>query len=368
MLRRDKEFVWCPKCPAGGWVDSTRPTSSCGWACPECNASFVYCPFCRREHGSITCKRFQQIRRELAGEAAREKASEGLVQRNSKSCPSCKMPIQKDGGCNFMDCPNCRRHFCWSCGRVLKGSHQAHNCDAGFEGSDVVHKTPNGQICVELTRLFTNVLDVDGIELLNAADADLEDLKEMLVPGLVQEQRSPLFVGPSECDGEVIVRLPFNFPKAVSWEISHILVRATHPPAPHCGAPRCLALLPNVASASFSDFEDPTTLVVELRDIGSGVLLAPLEQFRSRGTFRRVTSLAMRFSCGVTNTNSDVMDVDQQVFFNDLALFGLPGDCAASQRSRMYDDRANLIVSPVLGRRRWGEEATLDDAAGANAG
>ena len=22
----------------------------------------------------------------------------------------------EDGGCNYMDCPNCRRHFCWSCG------------------------------------------------------------------------------------------------------------------------------------------------------------------------------------------------------------------------------------------------------------
>ncbi len=45
---------------------------------------------------------------------------------------------------------------------VIRGSHQKHDCDAGFEGSAVVHKTPNGQRCVEFPRLFTNVLDIDS--------------------------------------------------------------------------------------------------------------------------------------------------------------------------------------------------------------
>ncbi|CAE8716232.1 unnamed protein product, partial [Polarella glacialis] len=105
------------------------------------------------DHGSLHCKKFQRLRHEvISGKAAiGEKESEGMVQRSSKSCPSCQMPIQKDGGCNFMDCPNCRRHFCWSCGRILKGSHQAHTCDAGFEGSQVVAQTPQGRPCVELT-------------------------------------------------------------------------------------------------------------------------------------------------------------------------------------------------------------------------
>lgn len=363
-LKRDTSFIWCSKCPGGGWVDSRQPTSSCGWICPECSNSFVYCPFCRREHGTISCKRFQQLRREIiAGKTANDKVSEDVVQRNSKMCPSCKMPIQKDGGCNFMDCPNCRRHFCWSCGRILKGSHQAHHCDAGFEGSKVISKTPNGQPCVELTRLFTNVLDIDNIELMNTDDVDLADLREMLVPGLSQEGRSPLFVGPSQCDGELLLRLPFNFRKSMNWELTHLMIRATHPPAPNSHPPRSVALLPNVPSAQFSDFDDPCVTVVELQDAGSGVFLVPLEQFRSKGIFKRITSLALRFSVSSPTTQEDV-DMHTQVYFNDLALFGIPGESSSSSshhRNWMMDERANLIVSPVLNRRRWGEEVAEND-------
>jgi len=121
-------------------------------------------------------------------------------------------------------------------GKILKGSHQKHVCDAGFEGSAVVHKTPTGQACVEFTRLFTNVLDLDNIELMNADTKDIEHLREMLVPGLSQEPWSPLFIGPSECDGELAFIMPFSFQKSMHWELTHILFRANHPPAPLCYA------------------------------------------------------------------------------------------------------------------------------------
>mmetsp|Transcript_56637 Transcript_56637/g.164259 ORF Transcript_56637/g.164259 Transcript_56637/m.164259 type:complete len:172 (-) Transcript_56637:45-560(-) len=58
------------------------------------------------------------------------------------------------------------------------------------------------------------------------------------------------------------------------------------------------------------------------------------------------------------------MDDDAQVFFNDMALFGVPGDTAATvgtRRSAMYDERANLIVSPVL-KSRWGHQTGDEEA------
>jgi hypothetical protein len=272
------------------------------------------------------------------------------------------MPIQKDGGCNFMDCPNCRRHFCWSCGRILKGSHQSHHCDAGLEDSSVVHKTPNGQFCIEFLRLFTNVLDIDNVELMNASETDISDLREMLVPGLSQEPWSPLFVGPSQCDGEIVLRLPFNFAKSMSWEISHILIRASHPPAPMSYPPRSVGLIANASSVSFSDFEDSKAVSVPLEEVSGGALLARLEPFHMKGTFRRVTSLAVRLSVNVADSVMDedavLLPDDAQVFFNDIALFGVPGGGGggAPRRGHMWDDRSNLIVSPVLTKRRWGEE------------
>ncbi|CAE8715875.1 unnamed protein product [Polarella glacialis] len=95
--------------------------------------------------------------------------------------------------------------------------------------------------------------------------------------------RSPLFVGPSQIDGELLIRLPFNFQNYLCWELTHLLVRVTHPPSPGCRPPRSMALLANMPSATFTDFEDSGAAVVPLEDIGNGVLLAPLEQFRMKG-------------------------------------------------------------------------------------
>merc|ERR1712129_550966 len=82
------------------------------------------------------------------------------------------------------------------------------------------------------------------------------------------------------------------------------------------------------------------------------------------GTFRRVTFLAIRLSVAAAGqAGADNMAIgedpntlpdDAQIFINDIALFGVPGDKV--QKDRMWDDRADLIVSPVLTRRRWGEE------------
>ncbi|CAE7837358.1 RNF14, partial [Symbiodinium necroappetens] len=306
-LKRDANFIWCSKCGGGGWVDPTQPTSKCGWNCPLCDNSFVYCPLCRRDHGSVSCKRFHKLRKEvvLGKQQAQDRDSAGVVQRSSKSCPSCKMPIQKDGGCNYMDCPNCRRHFCWSCGQIMKSSHQKHKCDAGFEASGVVGKTTQGRPCVELTRLFMNVIDIDSVEVMNVDDDDVQDCKDMLVPSADQEAKSPLFVGPSQMDGEILLRLPFNFTSAISWEVTHIHVRATHPPAPNCCRPKSLGLLANSPSATFSDFDDSTAVTVNLEDMGNGVFRASLEPFRTKGTFKRITCLAVKVCAAAAGEHED---------------------------------------------------------------
>ncbi|CAK0822932.1 unnamed protein product [Prorocentrum cordatum] len=134
--------------------------------------------------------------------------------------------------------------------------------------------------------------------------------------------------------------------------------------APRSRPPRSLALLANSPSATFTDFDDPTVTVVDLEDNGKGALIASLEHLRFKGLFRRVTCLALRLSvrpagaCGGPGGEAEPGGDGAEVYFNDIALFGVPSDAGASaaRRSAMWDERANLIVSPAMHKRRWGEE------------
>ena len=39
-------------------------------------------------------------------------------------CPQCSVPVEKNDGCNHMNCPRCNHYWCWSCG--LPVSHWMH--------------------------------------------------------------------------------------------------------------------------------------------------------------------------------------------------------------------------------------------------
>jgi len=60
---------------------------------------------------------------------------EMLVQ--TKPCPNCKTPWEKNGGCNHIHCRKCRYHFCWVC---LKEFNQSthddfYECKQGYIAS-----------------------------------------------------------------------------------------------------------------------------------------------------------------------------------------------------------------------------------------
>ncbi|PIO59390.1 IBR domain protein [Teladorsagia circumcincta] len=58
--------------------------------------------------------------------------NDGWMEGNSKPCPRCRVRIEKNDGCNKMQCTKCDAMFCWLCERILdKNNPYAHFNEEG---------------------------------------------------------------------------------------------------------------------------------------------------------------------------------------------------------------------------------------------
>ena len=53
--------------------------------------------------------------------------SENWMKINTKPCPGCKGPIEKNSGCMHMTCSQCKFEFCWLC----MGDFRKHSSETG---------------------------------------------------------------------------------------------------------------------------------------------------------------------------------------------------------------------------------------------
>ncbi|XP_061110577.1 ankyrin repeat and IBR domain-containing protein 1-like isoform X1 [Conger conger] len=92
----------------------------------DCGKGHIFCWECRGEaHEPCDCQTWKmwlqkvsEMRpEELAGvsEAFEDAANCLWLLTNSKPCANCKSPIQKNEGCNHMQCAKCKYDFCWIC-------------------------------------------------------------------------------------------------------------------------------------------------------------------------------------------------------------------------------------------------------------
>mmetsp|Transcript_50405 Transcript_50405/g.113323 ORF Transcript_50405/g.113323 Transcript_50405/m.113323 type:complete len:546 (-) Transcript_50405:161-1798(-) len=107
--------------PSVKWC--TNPNGCC-YACEyqgvdpceiRCNCCFVWCWACGEEaHRPADCKKVNQWN--IKNSAESENIS--WIKANTKKCPKCHKPIEKNQGCNHMVCSKaggCGHEFCWLC-------------------------------------------------------------------------------------------------------------------------------------------------------------------------------------------------------------------------------------------------------------
>ncbi|XP_071823282.1 ankyrin repeat and IBR domain-containing protein 1-like isoform X2 [Apostichopus japonicus] len=132
---------WCPKVECGRAVkipdissesSSHRGSSSSPNSPPpmsravDCGSGHFFCwDCCGEPHAPCSCEnwrkwndKIKEIQPESLNktEEETETAANCLwLVTNSKPCPKCNSPIQKNEGCNHMKCTKCKYDFCWVC-------------------------------------------------------------------------------------------------------------------------------------------------------------------------------------------------------------------------------------------------------------
>ncbi|XP_027702271.1 E3 ubiquitin-protein ligase parkin-like [Vombatus ursinus] len=100
---------------------------------------FIFCRDCKEEYHEGECSTLFQASGataqafmvdEQAAERARwEEASKETIKKTTKPCPRCHIPVEKNGGCMHMKCPQpqCKFEWCWNCSlewnRSCMGDH-----------------------------------------------------------------------------------------------------------------------------------------------------------------------------------------------------------------------------------------------------
>jgi hypothetical protein len=59
-----------------------------------------------------------------------DEQAEALISATTTPCPKCKVPIEKEGGCDHMTCAQCSYEFCFQCSasyaKILKHDNRRH--------------------------------------------------------------------------------------------------------------------------------------------------------------------------------------------------------------------------------------------------
>jgi len=103
--------------------------------CEACG--HVYCVKCSQNgHRPCPC----DVADAWIVKATSEAENMQWILAKTKKCPKCRVPIEKNQGCNHMTCRNCRYEFCWLC----KGDWKEHgSATGGFYKCNVYEKRKN---------------------------------------------------------------------------------------------------------------------------------------------------------------------------------------------------------------------------------
>ena len=107
-VAQDDNLTWCP-------------APNCNTICSKYskifffgNPSFMSCPTCQKDF-CFDCSRYWHPNSTCEENTRKFLQCSLINNQNTKQCPKCKIPIEKNGGCKWIKCKQCKRTFCWDC-------------------------------------------------------------------------------------------------------------------------------------------------------------------------------------------------------------------------------------------------------------
>eukprot|EP00879_Flechtneria_rotunda_P014450 GHRR01015099.1.p1 GENE.GHRR01015099.1~~GHRR01015099.1.p1 ORF type:complete len:471 (+),score=115.95 GHRR01015099.1:168-1580(+) len=113
FVEDNRNLVWCTGANCDNAVEccvERAATEPLDVICTGCGATF--CFNCKEEaHRPVAC---DTVRKWITKNSA-ESENLNWILANTKPCPKCCRPIEKNQGCMHMTCSQCRHEFCWLC-------------------------------------------------------------------------------------------------------------------------------------------------------------------------------------------------------------------------------------------------------------
>ncbi|CAO3590137.1 unnamed protein product [Absidia cylindrospora] len=110
--------------------------------CDRCHLEF--CLQCgNKAHGNLTCE--EDMARLIASEQSQDQETVSIAKwylNNSRRCPNCSIMIDRNEGCNRVDCSLCGYCFCWACRRQWSEKCGFYHCQEVEDSSaDTISNT-----------------------------------------------------------------------------------------------------------------------------------------------------------------------------------------------------------------------------------
>jgi len=125
FVQHNRYLQWCP---APGCNRALRGLNALLKTMVTCSCGHSFCFACALDnHEPVDCRRMEFWN----GHGAEEAESVKWISAHTQKCPQCNVNIVKNGGCQFMQCRQCRYEFCWQC-LIHAPGHRHHVCHVRF--------------------------------------------------------------------------------------------------------------------------------------------------------------------------------------------------------------------------------------------